>query len=68
MSRIRSIHDAHVLLKEEDSNTAVTEYFIRKLVNEGTIPSFKTGNKSLVDVDVLQEYLYGKDGGAVGKQ
>ncbi len=63
MGRIRSIHDAHELLKEEDSNTAVTEYFIRKLVTEGKIPSFKTGNKHLLDVDVLQSYLYGKKGG-----
>lgn len=63
MSRIRSIHDAHLILKEEDSNTAVTEYFIRKLVTAGTIPSFKTGNKHLLDVDVLQDYLYGSKGG-----
>ena len=65
MSRIRSIHDAHLILKEEDSNTAVTEYFIRKLVTEGTIPSFKTGNKHLLDVDVLLEYLYGQGGDAI---
>ena len=63
MSRIRSISDAHKLLVEEDPDTAVTEYFIRKLVTEGNIPSFKTGNKHLVDVDVLQVYLYGKKGG-----
>lgn len=64
MGRIRSISDAHKILKEEDSNTAVTEYFIRKLVTEGAIPSFKTGNKHLLDVDVLQAYLYGKGGDA----
>lgn len=63
MGRIRSISDAHKLLVEEDSDTAVTEYFIRKLVLEGMIPSFKTGNKHLLDVDVLHEYLYGKEGG-----
>jgi len=63
MSRIRSIHDAHVLLIEEDPETAVTEYFIRKLVTDGTIPSFKTGNKHLLDVDVLHDYLYGNKGG-----
>ncbi len=63
MSRIRSISDAHKLLAEEDKDTAVTEYFIRKLVTEGTIPSFKTGNKHLLDVDVLQAYLYGSKGG-----
>lgn len=65
MSRIRSIHDAHELIKEADSNTAVTEYMIRKLVTEGKIPSFKTGNKHLVDVDILLEYLYGKGGDSV---
>lgn len=64
MSRIRSIHDAHVLIKEEDKDSAVTEYFIRKLVTEGKIPSFKTGNKHLLDVDVLKEFLYGKGGDA----
>lgn len=64
MSRIRSISDAHKLLKKEDSNTAVTEYFIRKLLIEGTVPSFKSGTKYLLDVDVLKEYLYGKGGDA----
>ena len=49
MGRIRSISDAHKILVEEDKNTAVTEYFIRKLVVEGAIPSFKTGNKHLVE-------------------
>ena len=63
MSRIRSIGDAHMLLVKEDPDTAVTEYFIRKLVTEGNIPSFKTGNKYLLDVDVLQAYLYGSKGG-----
>ena len=63
MGRIRSISDARKLLAEEDKDTAVTEYFIRKLVTEGMIPSFKTGNKHLVDVDVLHDYLYGNKGG-----
>lgn len=64
MSRIRSIDDAYKLLVEEDPDTAVTKYFIRKLVTEGTIPSFKTGNKHLLDVDVLHSYLYGEGGDA----
>ena len=63
MGRIRSINDAHKLLVEDDPDTAVSPYFIRKLVIEGTIPSFKTGNKHLLDVDVLHEYLYGNKGG-----
>ena len=65
MSRIRSISDAHKLLVQEDPDTAVTEYFIRKLVTEGSIPSFKTGNKTIFDYDVLRAYLYGKGGDAI---
>lgn len=64
MSRIRSIDDAYKLLLEEDPDTAVTKYFIRKVVTEGTIPSFKTGNKTIFDYDVLHAYLYGEGGDA----
>ena len=63
MGRLRSINDAHKLLLQEDPDSAVTKYFIRKLVTEGTVRSFQTGNKHLVDVDVLHDYLYGTQGG-----
>ena len=64
MSRIRSIDDSHKIVVDADPDSAVTPYFIRRLVVEGIIPSFKTGNKYLIDVDVLLEYLYGKGGDA----
>lgn len=60
MGRIRSIRDTMKIIKDDDPNTAVTEYMLRQLVIEGEIPCFKTGNKRLVDVDVVFKYLYKK--------
>ena len=60
MSRIRSIQDTLAIIKEEDPDTAVTEYMLRKMVIEGKLPSFKTGNKRLLDVDVVKRILYGE--------
>ena len=40
-------------LKEMDPKTEITEYTLRNMIAEGTIPAFKTGNKYLINVDSL---------------
>lgn len=45
------------MAKENDPNTAITAWFIRKLVREGKIRAFYTGKKLLVSWDSLVEYL-----------
>lgn len=59
MSRYRSIRDTMSIIKEEDPETALTEYCLRQMVLGGYIPSLKTGNKHLVDIDTVFRVLNG---------
>lgn len=52
---IRSIRDTEKMFKEMDPNTEITEHTLRKMVAEGTIPAFKTGNKYLLNVTTIIE-------------
>ena len=49
MCKIRSIKQAADYFKQLDPETQITEYTLRKLIADGTIPSIKTGNKHLVN-------------------
>ena len=51
--RIRSIRETAKMFKEMDPNTEITENTLRKMIAEGTIPVLKTGNKFLINVDLL---------------
>ena len=55
MCRVRTIRETAEIIKVMDPDTQLTEKTIRKMVSEGTIPSFKTGNKYLINVDKLIE-------------
>lgn len=57
MQRIRTINKAFDEIKQQDPETALSLYLIRQMVKQGLVPSIKAGNKRLVDVDVLQEYI-----------
>lgn len=58
MPRIRTINQAYNLIKFNDPESAITEHLIRQLVIKGEIPSFKSGTKYLVDVDVILNHIY----------
>ena len=56
-TRIRTIRDAIALLKQADSQPAVTYHFIRKLCDSGCIKSIRAGKKILINYDELLDYL-----------
>lgn len=56
-TRIRTIRDAIGLLRQADSQTAVTYHFIRKLCDCGCIKSIRAGKKILINFDELLAYL-----------
>ncbi|MCR5034400.1 MAG: DNA-binding protein [Clostridia bacterium] len=58
-ARIRTVQQAFKEIKEADPDTAVTEYMVRKIVYSGEIPTVRTGNKRLFDLDELLHYLKG---------
>lgn len=59
MSKMRTITEAYAHLKESDPDTAITPYGLRRLVVSGKIPCIKSGNKYLLNLDLLEEYLSG---------
>ncbi len=62
--RMRGIKQAIAELKTADANTALTERALRRLILTSEIPSVKIGTKYLINMDVLENYLYnGSRGG-----
>lgn len=57
MPRIRTIQEAYREIKSNDPDTALSAFTIRRLILSNTIPHIKTGNKYLINLDVLEEYL-----------
>lgn len=57
MARIRTIKKAYEEISKADPNTCLTEHHIRQLAINGNIPTTKAGNKYLLDLDKLIEYL-----------
>lgn len=55
--RMRTISEAVSEIRAEDPHTAVTPYRIRQLILTGSLPSVRAGNKYLVNLDLLLEYL-----------
>jgi hypothetical protein len=45
-----------------DPETEITEFFIRKMCNQGQVKYYKSGNKSLVNYDSLIEFLKNMEG------
>lgn len=57
MPRMRTINEAHRSIKEADPDTSLSPFAIRRLILTGAIPSIMSGNKYLIDLDVLESYL-----------
>jgi len=60
--RIRTIQQCLVEIKTLDSNSCVTENFIRLLCKSGQVNHFKSNSKFLVNLDDLLRYLNGEKG------
>lgn len=60
MCRMRSIRDTAKYFRENDPDTEITEFTLRKMISEGTIPAVKTGNKYLINLDAVLE-RFGSD-------
>lgn len=54
---VLTVKDAVHKIKEECPGTAITENYLRQLIKDGVLPELKAGNKILINLDVLIEYL-----------
>lgn len=57
MPKLRLISEAYTIIKAEDPESALTMNGLRTLVKSGKVPSYKIGRKTLVNIDVLKNYL-----------
>lgn len=57
IARYRTIKQCLQVIKEIDHDTAITEWNIRQLCKEDKVLYYKNGNKSLVCLDSLLEFL-----------
>lgn len=58
---LRSIKKAFELVRQDDPETAITVHTIRMWCKEGKIKSLTAGNKVLVDVQSLMDYIAMKE-------
>lgn len=60
--KMRTIAGAVEDLKREDPFTPVTAYAIRQWIKSGDLAATKNGNRYLINMSVLYEFLGYKDG------
>ena len=60
MPRMRTIDQAAAWLQENDPGTAFTKTALRRLVVSGKLPSVRVGQKYLVNLDTMEDYLLGQ--------
>lgn len=60
MPRMRTIEQTAAYLRDNDPDCALTKTALRRMVKTGQIPSVKIGEKSLLNLDVVENYLTGE--------
>ena len=58
---LRSIQKAYEEIKKDDPNTSITPYTIRRWCQSGKIRHLLTGNKILVDMESLTDFIEGNN-------
>lgn len=59
MQQMRTIEQAATLLKEQDENTSVTKNCIRNWIKNNQLKHVRVGNRYLVSLETLGEFLKG---------
>lgn len=57
--RMRTVDQAAAWLHEQDPETALTKTALRRLVVTGQLPSVRVGQKYLISLETLEDYLAG---------
>lgn len=66
--RVRNIKQAYEYIKQQDSETALTESAFRSIVKSGLIPTFSIGSRILLKLDDVDKFLQDVTGVAVEKK
>ena len=59
--RMRTIPKAVEEIKREDPDSEVGYWTLRKLISDGMLPVCMAGTKALINMDVLEDVLSGKE-------
>lgn len=59
MPRMRTIDQAAEWMRANDPETAFTKTALRRLVTTGELPCVRIGQKYLVSLEILENYLQG---------
>lgn len=57
MQRIRAARAISDYYKAQDPHTCISESFVRRLMDNGDIPTFRNGAKRLTSIEAVEEYL-----------
>jgi len=57
---MRTIEQTAAYLRETDPECALSKTALRRMVKEGQVPSVRVGQKALLDLDTIEDYLTGK--------
>lgn len=57
---MRSVRETARIFKELDPDTEITEYTLRQMIKNNSIPYVKTGMKFILNVDLLMKHFYGE--------
>lgn len=57
MPRMRTITQAVQAIKQADPESSLSEWWLRQLVKFGKLKCHRAGNKYLIDLDFLEEFL-----------
>ena len=55
--RMRTLQAGYAEIKAQDPDTCLTEYALRQMLLDGTIPTVRVGSKRLFDVSTVWEYI-----------
>lgn len=59
ISRMRTVGQTVKYFKDNDPDTVVGDYMLRKMIKTGELPVVMAGNKALINLDNLIEYFNG---------
>lgn len=57
MLTLRHPRSAAAYFKSLDPDTAISEWYIRRLIADGEIPTTRNGSKIMVSIESINEYL-----------
>lgn len=57
LPRMRTIKQAVQSIKESDPGSCFSEWWLRQLVKSGKLKCHRAGNRYLIDMDFLDEFL-----------